>query len=159
MDLARLFSAVFPIRSEQVSLELVSESVDESTGEVSGGTCEDSQGYWRATLRLIVWEHEGGGLQIRDIKEQQIVWLYPELREDPRVPAYIAGWAAAVQYVFDRHSELAAAGDPRGGAQIDVSMPHDFFDVGVLKLRRPQTEGDFTDALLSSKKRLGKLLP
>lgn len=159
MDVARLFSEVFPIQSELFELAFVPEVVDENTGEVFGGTHEDDRGYWRATMRTITWERdEGGERQIRDVKEQDVVWLYPEHRDDPRVPAYVAGWAAAVQYVLDRHAELAAAGQP-GADRLDVSMPHDFFNPGVLELSRPKTADDFTDALLSSKKRLGKMLP
>lgn len=160
MELALLFAEVFPIRSDVFELAFVSEVVDERTGEVSGGTCEDPRGYWRATLRTISWERGADGEpQIRDVKEQECVWLYPEQKDDPRVPAYVAGWAAAVQYVVDRHAELAAVGDARAGALLDATMPYDFICPGVLRLRRPQTADDFTDALLSSKSRLGKLLP
>ena len=160
MELALLFAEVFPIRSDVFELAFVSEVVDERTGEVSGGTCEDPRGYWRATLRTISWERGADGEpQIRDVKEQECVWLYPEQKDDPRVPAYVAGWAAAVQYVLDRHAELAEAGDGGVTDRLDVVMPYEFFCPLVLRLRRPQTADEFTDALLSSKSRLGKLLP
>lgn len=160
MELASLFSEVFPLRSDVFELSFVSETVDERTGEVSGGTHADANGYWRATMRTISWERGSDGvLQIRDMKEQECVWLYPEHADDPRAPAYVAGWAAAVQYVLDRHAELAAAGDGGVTDRLDVVMPYEFFCPLVLRLRRPQTADEFTDALLSSKSRLGKLLP
>lgn len=150
MDLALLFSEAFPIGSELFELALVSES---------GGAQADPRGHWRATIRLIVFERVDGDRQVRDIKEQECVWLYPQHREDPRVPAYVAGWAAAVQFIFERNAELVDAGDAGASDRIDTAMPFDFFNPDVLALRRPQTAEDFTDALLSSKKRLGKLLP
>ena len=160
MELASLFSEVFPLRSDVFELSFVAETVDEGTGEVSGGVHADGNGYWRATMRTISFERGGDGeLQIRDVKEQGVVWLYPEHADDPRVPAYVAGWAAAVQYVLDRHAEVAAAGDDGVTDRLDVVMPYDCFCPSVLRLRRPQTADEFTDALLSSKSRLGKLLP
>lgn len=160
MDLALLFSEVFPIRSELFELSFVAETVDERTGEIHGGTHEEGSGYWRATMRTITFEPTTDGtLQIRDVKEQECVWLLPQHREDPRVPAYVAGWAAAVQYVLDRGAELVAAGDERAMNRFEAAMPFDFFSPDVLDLRRPRSAEDFTDALLSSKKRLGKLLP
>lgn len=160
MDLASLFAEVFPIRSDVFELAFVTETVNEDTGEVSGGTGEGAYGHWRATLRTISFERgSDGGMQIRDVKEQECVWLYAEHKDDPRVPAYVAGWAAAVQYVLDRHAEAAAAGDVGVTDRLDVVMPFDFVCPSVLGLRRPQTADEFTDALLSSKSRLGKLLP
>lgn len=161
MDLASVFAEQFPIGSDTFSVELVPETVHEDSGEITGGVHESADGRLLATLRTYVWEIEGGVRSIRDIREQQLVVLPAELSADPRVPAYFAGWAAALRHVLERHAELAAAG-ARTDAQrqrLEYAMPSDLLFPDVLKLRRPQTPDEFTDALLSGKKRLGRLLP
>lgn len=158
-DVVAVFLELFPISSGRFSLEFVPESVNEHTGEVWGGI--DDAGDLRATLRMIAWEVDGDTRAIRDIKEQQVVWLSERHREDPRVRAYLEGWAHAVHYVFAQHEELQAAGVVTGAAADKLAgcMPYDLLCAEVLDLRRPQTADEFTEALLSSKKRLGKLLP
>lgn len=159
-DVVAAFVELFPISSERFSLELVRESVHQDAGEVWGGIDGVDEGPLRATLRTIVWEVDGETRSIRDIKEQIVPWLCAEHREDPRVRAYLEGWAQAVRYVLAQHDELQAAGSTGAAAdKLEISMPYDFFYPAVLRLRRPQTADQFTEALLSSKKRLGKLLP
>lgn len=160
-DVVAFFSELFPIRSERFSLELVCEHVDETTGEVFGGADGQDGGDLRATMRTIGWDVEDGVQSIRDVKEQQVVWLLARHREDARARAYLQGWAQAVQFVLERHEELRAAGTltEQAAQRIDYSMPYEFMGPDVLDLRRPQTADEFTDALLSSKKRLGGLLP
>lgn len=160
-DVVAAFLELLPIASEQFSLEFVPETVNETTGEVWGGMDGVEDGNLRAMLRSIMWDVEGGARQIRDVKEQMVVWLCERNRDDPRVRAYLEGWAAALRFVFARHEELRAGGtlSDEAAQRLECSMPSELLNAEVLDLRRPQTADDFTDALLSSKKRLGKLLP
>lgn len=159
MSLATVFDEQFPISSEHFSLEFVPESVNEGTGETWGGVQETDGGHLAATLRLFVWDVHEGERSVRDIKEQQVVVLHKDHVDDPRVPAYLEGWVAALRLVFERHDERLAAGDPSASDRIEGAMPHEFVFPDVLALRRPQTAEEFTDALLSGKKRLGGKLP
>jgi len=159
MDLAEAFGQQFPISTEYYSLEFIPESVDENTGEVLGGFHELASGNLAATLRFFVWEVNDGARSIRDIKEQQVFVVPKAHVDDARVPAYFAGWAAAVRFVFERHDERRAAGDQAASQRLDWAMPHELVFSDILGLRRPQTADEFTDALLSGKKRLGRLLP
>lgn len=160
-DLVAAFTELFPIKSGRFSLEFVPEEIDQNTGEVHGGIDGVDEGNLRATLRMFTWDLDGETMSIRDIKEQRLVWLWERHREDPRARAYLEGWAQAVHYVFAQHEELHAAGMLTGETtdKLETSMPYDFVFPEVLDLRRPQTADEFTEALLSSKKRLGKLLP
>lgn len=150
MDLARAFAEHLPIRADAFALELVP---DEHRG--------DAPSDLRATLRTLVWDDRDGERSLRDIREQTVVIVRREHSDDPRVPAYFAGWAAALRFVLERHAELAAAGLRTEALRqrLEYSLPMDLVFPGVLRLRRPQTADDFTAALLSGKKRLGRLLP
>ena len=146
MSLVEALSQRFPISSEHHSLELV----DADSGE----------GSLVATVRLIVWDVQGEERMVRDIKEQQVTIVAAENLEDPRVPAYLEGLAAALGLAFARVDEAIA--DKGHGAvteRIQEAMPSEFFPADVLTLRRPQTAEDFSDALLTNRKRLGWLLP
>lgn len=160
-DVVAAFLELFPISSERFSLEFVPETVNENTGEVWGGVQGIDEGPLRATLRTIVWEVDGDTRSIRDIKEQELVWLSERHRDDPRARAYLEGWAQALRYLFAQREELQAAGLLTGKAAdiLEMCMPHDLMCPDVLDLRRPQTADDFTEVMVSSKKRLGKLLP
>lgn len=155
MSLRRELHALLPIRSELFSLE-AADSIDEDAPDE-----DDPPGDLRITVRTIVWEREGEALSIRDIREQEVVWLLARHREDPRVRAYMEGWAAALQFVFARHAELAAAGalSERARQRLEYAMPHELLSPGVLDLRRPRTADDFTAALLASKQRLAMFSP
>lgn len=161
MDLARAFADQFPIASDTFSLELVAETVNEVTGEVTGGVDESPDGEVRATLRTIVWAVEDGVRSVRDIREQTLVIVGADHIADPRVPAYFAGWAAAMRHVLERHAELAAAGALADAVRerLEYSLPMELVFPEVLRLRRPRTADEFTDALLAGTKRLGRLLP
>jgi hypothetical protein len=159
MSLVEALSQRFPISSEHHSLELVDESVD-SAGETWGGCKVTADGRLEATIRLIAWDVQGEDRSMRDIKEQQVTIVAAEHLEDPRVPAYLEGLAAALGLAFARVDEAIA--DKGFGAWTDrlaEAMPYEFFPGDVLALRRPQTAEDFQDALLTNRKRLGWLLP
>ncbi len=160
MDFAAAFAELFPISSDTFSLELVPETVNEETGEVNGGTAEHD-GAWRATIRTVTWDIEGGQRSIRDVKEQDVFLGFADTFDDPRLPAYLEGWAAALRFIFTRHAELSAEGalPARVREAFEQSMPSDFVCPDLLALRRPQSADDFTEALLSSKKRLGRFVP
>ncbi|HEY8379301.1 MAG TPA: hypothetical protein VIK91_22560 [Nannocystis sp.] len=155
MSLRRELYALLPIRSDRFSLES-GEFVDEDAPEVA-----DPAGPLRATVRTVTWEVGDEGRSILDIREQEVIWLHARHREDPRVRAYMAGWAAALQFVVDRHAELQAVGRlPRRVAErLEFALPCELFCPAVLDLKRPQTADDFTEALLTNKKRLGMFLP
>lgn len=143
------FQALFPIRSDHYAIELV--------GALDEGAPADLV----ATVQTIVWEGEGAARTVRDIRQQEVVWLLARHREDPRVPAYLTGWADALRFVLARHAELAATGElPRAVAQrLEFALPHELLCPQLLDLRRPQTAEAFTEALLVSDKRLGRFLP
>lgn len=153
--------AALPVQSDRFMLELPMDWTDERSGEVHEYVRETAGGDWLATLRTITWELTGDQRSIRDVKEQEVVVLHARHRDDPRVSAYIAGWAAALQHVLSVHAELAEAHDlPRPVAErLECCMPHDLCFPDVLDLRRPRTDADFTDALLTGSRRLGALLP
>lgn len=135
MDAVQILEEVFPVGSGLVRLELV--EIREHAG---GGLM--------MTVRLVVCERDGEAVAIRDIKEQEVYTLAAADREDPRLAAAVAGWALAVQHVFEQ-----------ANAEIESSMPHDFVVIGaLLRLRRPQTAEDFCDAALAGKRRLGQFL-
>lgn len=148
MDLAAEFIKHFPIASGRFSLELVPDTVVEAQPDG-----------WRTPIRLFLWDTlDDGKRAIRDIREQEVQWLPAEAADDPRVAAYLEGWAAAVRAIFERHEERLAA-----GAEIDKSnyfdLPADLVCPEVLQLRRPQAADEFTETLLASKQRLGRFLP
>lgn len=159
MDFAAAFAELFPISSDTFSLELVRETVNEETGEISGGVHEH-RGAWRATLRTITWDIEGDQRSIRDVKEQDVFLGFADTFDDPRLPAYLEGWAAALRFIFTRHAELSAEGalPERLHEAFNESLPSDFICADLLALRRPQSADDFMEALLSSKKRLGRFI-
>ncbi|WAS96532.1 hypothetical protein [Nannocystis punicea] len=159
-DLGLAFAGLFPIRSERLTIEFVPETVDEDTGEVRGGFQEMTDGRLVATLRIVLWDLHEGERTIRQTTEQELVVVDSEYSYDPRVPAYFAGWAAAVRFVFGRLDELAAADElPDLDERLQELVPSDLVFSEVLELRRPQTADEFTDVLLSGKKRLGGVLP
>ncbi|MEZ4449651.1 MAG: hypothetical protein R3B09_09235 [Nannocystaceae bacterium] len=184
MDFAALLRDTFPVHSETFALELVGEPVVGAEEEVLRFVREDPSGRLRGTFRTLLWEVDRGVRSIRDIKEQEVLVLHAEHREDPRIPAYLAGWAAALQVLFDRHAELVASipAEPESPSlhlthrlplapapsvdpatsrllnRFEASLPGDFVHPDVLGLRRASTADDFTDALLTSKKRLGSFV-
>ncbi|MDC0668211.1 hypothetical protein [Nannocystis radixulma] len=153
MDLAAAFAQQFPLSSEYFALELVAETDDAHSGDAWGGVRE-MEGHLVATLRLIIWEDRDGARSICEVKEQQVVVVFQANTADARLPVYFEGWAAAIRYLFARLDERRGTDD-----ELARLMPHELASPDVLGLRRPQTADEFTDALLSSKKRLGRLLP
>lgn len=160
-DIQTVFSELFPIASDEFSLEFVGETVVEDTGEIVGGLRQNSDGSFLATLRTISWEVVDGERSIRDVREQQVVVVLAGNAADPRLPAYFAGWAAALRFILARHQEMRADGTlpAKASDSLECAMPHELVCPDVLRLGRPQTADEFTDALLSSKKRLAKFMP
>jgi hypothetical protein len=76
MSFSELMNAAFPVETDLFSLELVSVG-------------ERPDGGFAATLRL--FDKERG-----EIKEQEVVVVDAEHREDPRLDAYVRGWREAL---------------------------------------------------------------
>lgn len=126
--LSRL-QAVFPIQAG--AMELTLESVEPGAGGLRG------------IVRMILWEEERS--VVCSVKEQQLWLLSSEQAADPRVAEAIEGWAAA----------LEAAGED-APERWSVLMPSDLWRVPqLLKLKRPQTAHQFTDAMLRRLARSG----
>lgn len=86
------------------------------------------------TLRLVVWDSEGG--PIRDIKEQECLLFERGDLAPERVRAFVAAWREALE------EKLQAV-----GFDVDTMMPHDLVPSGVLELVRPQTKAEFLTVL------------
>ena len=155
-----LVSACFPIETSGRSLVLVPETVDEDTGEVHGGF-QGREEELIAVLQLVRWEVGAHGRTVREVKEQWVTLVPMGAREEPRLAAYLAGWAEVVRVVFAEHDERAAAGTlPDELAQaLERAQPAELAGCDVLALRRPRTAAEFTDALLRGKQRLGRFVP
>ncbi len=138
MDSAQIFADVFPIGSQLSTLELV--EVSERDGAVL------------LTVRLVHWSLLDGQRTIHSVKEQEVYAVGAAQREDPRLAECVAGWAAAVRYVFEQDDEHAAE-------IVQGLMPHELVVIGgLLALKRPSTAEDFTDAALSGRQRLARFL-
>jgi hypothetical protein len=134
-ELAQLLCAALPVRGEAAELM--------GPGLGHGGIEERPSGDLLATLQLVGWEAHEGQRQIRDIKEQTVLLVSGNAREQgERVKAYLKGWAGALRVLF---------------ADLDASplMPHDLVRPDVLRLRRAATAADFQAALLRPS-RLGR---
>jgi hypothetical protein len=161
MPIDEALRAALPIETDLFALVLADPASDHYTGASVPGVRVRSDGYTIATLQLIVCEVAGGVRQVRDIKEQEVVLLRAEHRDDPRVDAYVAGWREAVLVVLTQQEALLKrdrAAFERFKHSVDCLMPHDLCAPEVLGLKRPQDAAAFTDALLS-KKRFGQFLP
>jgi hypothetical protein len=154
-DCSRLFMGCFPVRGERFALELVADPDPLAFDEADNATL---------TVRLVTWDldAETGGLQIRDVKEQEL-YLGAPLLQASRLPELLEGWARALVRVFESQERLAAEAPAAYEAlaeRVDYLMPHDLmwacFD--ALRLKRPRTAADFEEALLGSAKRLGRYL-
>jgi hypothetical protein len=162
MPFADALRAAMPIETELLSLVLVDSTTDYATGAAVPGIRERPDGDTIATLQLYVYEKAGGARQVRDIKEQELMMLRAKHRTDPRVDAYVAGWRDAVLEVFTQQEALLKRDRPafeRFKHRVDYLMPHDLIAPDVLDLKRPRDASEFTDALLSTKTRLGRFLP
>ncbi|WAS96690.1 hypothetical protein [Nannocystis punicea] len=157
MELAPAFSEQFPISSDRFALEFSEEKVGD--GEACAACVLNERGDLVATIRVLVWDVSGDERLIRDIKEQQVTIVPAAHLDDPRVPAYFAGWAAALRFAFERLSDAIAQGSAALSDRIESAYPYKMFCPEVLGLSRPQTADDFTEVLLSNRKRLGWLLP
>lgn len=155
MDPASVLADLLPILTPGHTLEQVPETIDENTGEVLGGWFGEANESFVTTLRWTQWLVEDGQRVAWRAHEDRLRLIFAEHRGDPRVDAYLAGWVAAVRLVFARDDEARAAGSPRPleYATLDLLVAPD-----TLALRRPKSADDFTDALLSSPRRLGRLL-
>jgi hypothetical protein len=152
--------AAFPIETELFSLVLACSAADYTTGESLPVSRVRPDGSTIATLQLIVYELIGGKREVRDIKEQDVVFLKAKHRSDPRIDAYITGWREALLAVFESQEALLKrdrAAYDKLKHSIAVLMPHDLGKPELLDLRRPRDAASFTDALLSTK-RFGQLL-
>ena len=153
--------AALPIETEFFALLLVDPASDHHTGTSVPGVRVRPDGHTIATLQLMVYEMVGNKRQIRDIKEQEVVLLRAEHRDDPRIDAYVAGWRDAVIEVLTQQEALLKrdrAAFERFKHSVDRLMPHDLCTPELLDLKRPQDAAAFTDALLN-KKRFGQFLP
>lgn len=135
-QIAQTLREVFPVRENLVELCL-------ADAELASAAPDG-----RVTFRMVVWDKaENGDLTIRDVKEQELFLFDPALIVgDVPVLAYLRGWSMALRQV------LAGTKVP-----FETLMPHDFLDVGVLKLRKATTPEDYRNAFLA-KGRLGKYL-
>jgi hypothetical protein len=97
------------------------------------------------TMRLICWEQAGEVTTIRDIKEQQLYVPAALLADAARFDAFARALASVLSRVCQRSD------------RIDVMLPSDLIRFDALKLKRPQTEDQFVDALVVPS-RLGRLL-
>jgi hypothetical protein len=161
MPIDQVLRDALPIETELFAPHLVDPASDHHTGMSVPGVRMRSDGYTIATLQLVVYEMVGGKRQIRDLKEQEVVVLRAQHRDDPRVDAYVAGWRDAVLEVLTQQEALLKrdrAAFERFKHSVDCLMPHDFCTPELLDLKRPQDAAAFTDALLS-KRRFGQLLP
>ncbi|PCC73561.1 hypothetical protein SAMN02745121_08459 [Nannocystis exedens] len=160
MSPAEAFTRHFPISFPYCSLEFVAKGAGIAAEDGWGGCVVNDEGHLVATIRLFIWEDDGDDRSIRDVKEQQVTIVTAPYLDDPRLPAYFEGWAAAVRFASARLDEISAAqGFAAVSERLAAAMPDEFFCPEVLRLRRPQTADDFMDALLSNRKRLGWLLP
>ena len=105
------FQSLLPIRSDTHAPELV---------KTQG---EDTALNLRATVRMIARDGEGEARSIRHIREQDVVWLLARHRADPRVPAYLDGWADALRFVLGRHQELRRLASCRRESPTGSSSP------------------------------------
>ena len=96
-----------------------------------------------ATVQLILYE-DGA---IRDIKEQPNRFLPADALADlPRALAFLDGWVAALQRILSPPGGPGVRSTPARFRDLDLAMPHDFFDVSVLALKTPRTAADFEAA-------------
>lgn len=119
-------------------------ALDTKTGfyEIRVVNVENDDEFSRWIIQFLIFDSDG----IRDIKEQEIGLPSPLVGDLDRVRAFAQGHSEALRQVFESDS------DKLGGC-----MPHDLIWWGVLKLVRPQTPEEFTEALMT-KKRLGQWL-
>lgn len=140
-DIDAVLAGLFPIPSTYFALELV------ATGEGSIGALE-------VTLRVAPVEDDDGSLAYT----QEVDLVYPMHRDDPRVPAYMAGWASALRTLFARRDELAMVGaSPE--AHGSCPDPSELVHPDVMYADHLVTPADFERALLFGRWRLGRLLP
>lgn len=156
LDVAAAFVDELPISAGRFTVELVPETVDEDTGEILGGFHENAGHGLTAVLRVTVWDGDGDARTPREVREAAVSIARSEHAYDLRLPAYFAGWAAALRTLFERHAALDA-GDARRAA-LEAVEPEALVCPQVLALGRPQTAEGFAAALLADR-RLGRLLP
>ena len=147
------------------ALDLIDEffPIQPELGEeaLEGGICaslelardDDSSAGWgdanlKLTVRLIIWELAGQPAmrQIRDIKEQDVIFAREDVLEDhDRLRAYLTAWSDA----------LATCFSPERVAQVELLLPSDLVFKDTLTLRKAHTVEDFRQAL-AAKSRLGR---
>ncbi len=148
LDLIEEFFPIQPELDEDLtggvfaSLELV--RADEPDAAWVGS----SPAQLKLTLRLIVWElgQQPGMRQIRDIKEQDVIFAREDVLEDhARLRAYLTAWSDALAVCFSPHRV----------AQVELLMPMDLVFKDALTLRKAHAVEDFRQAL-AAKSRLGR---
>lgn len=85
-------------------------------------------------LRTVLWDRlDDGTLSIRDVKEQECVYIVGGELSRARVRAAFEAWRELLPRRFERDD-------------VEVLMPHDFIE-DLLELVKPQTKDDFVAAL------------
>ncbi|KFE68445.1 hypothetical protein [Hyalangium minutum] len=153
-DLRALFETTFPIASHYFALHWV----PDDPWRPEDAHPDDVY----AVLRLVTFYlDESGEVSIRDVKEQGMLVVPAQHRQDPRLEAWLRGSREALlevmqsqDWTIDRDDDEAQSADN----SLVCMMPSDLVCHDVLKLARPRESEDFKQALLGSKKRLGHML-
>jgi hypothetical protein len=152
-DVHALLGDIFPIASQHFSLEWVSEPQEPFRPDSA------DPGDLYVLLRLITWDMFDGQMMICDVKEQPVLLVPAASRHDERLVAYLRGLRDALLAVM-RSQDAAMAQDDQETLGFHHSlrevMPSELVPSEVLKLLRPRTPEDFSQALLT-RKRLGRM--
>ncbi len=149
MDLAAVLVDLFPISSARFSLEFVPVLDDGSPG-----LRRDGAGSLVATVRKVFAQDEHEDEPVAYAQDVELV--YPPNLDDPRLPAYLTGWAGALRSLLARLDMLEMVGalpEPPGIAPAELAHPD------VLYLRHLVTPAAFEHVLLFGIWRLGRHLP
>lgn len=137
VDLYACFAPFFPIGEGRIRLEVV---------EPYDGLVADPE-HATVVVRLVVFDEGPSGLEVRDIKEQQIYCGPVALYEDT---------TRVDEMLYAQQQVLGEA--LRGPVEaFEALMPHELCFFGVMSLARARTREDFARAL-RVKSRLGRFL-
>lgn len=148
MDLAAVLADLFPITSANFTLEFVA-----LRDALVAGQRRRTEALV-ATLRLVPAGDDDGALAYT----QDVDLVYPMHADDPRLPAYVTGWASALRSLLARRDELEMVGALPGGHR-QALAPADLVHPDVLYAGHLATPAEFAHALLFGTSRLGRLLP
>jgi hypothetical protein len=155
MDLRPLLEATFPIESSYFSLAWAPE---EDQRQRPASAAKDD--IW-VVLRLICWEPDEESQHIRDVKEQPVLLVPGVNRHDERLEAWLRGLREALLTVMESQDPSVERDDQEAMYSenaLACLFPADLVPYEVLELARPRTAEDFAQALLGTKKRLGRML-